>query len=337
MQHCEIVFPARSQFELLQVELPARLGTNEVRGQTVCTLVSPGTELAWAEGGDFPIRPGYGAIFRADEIGAKVADIEPGTLLFCMGPHRSFQQVEARFTIAVPAGMEPETAVLARLAGVSMTTLMTTAARPGDRVVICGAGPVGFLAAQLFALAGYEVMVAEPDEARRRQVERFGAGRTFAAVPVDDPTIVGTVALVVDCTGNEQAVRDGCAIVRPGGELVLIGVPWRRRTDISAHEILDLVFKNYVVLRSGWEWELPIQTRNFKWEELLTGYNNSPQSIFSGFRKALGWLGAGRIAADGLTEKVDPRDAPSVYRDLQERRKSGLFVVFDWSVLTREG
>ncbi len=45
MQHCEIVFPARSQFELLRVELPAR-GTNEVRGQTVCTLVSPGTELA---------------------------------------------------------------------------------------------------------------------------------------------------------------------------------------------------------------------------------------------------------------------------------------------------
>jgi threonine dehydrogenase-like Zn-dependent dehydrogenase len=330
----EIVFPAESQFELQPFGALGRLGALEVRGPTVCTLVSPGTELAWSQGDHFPIRPGYAAVFRANEIGSEVIGIEPGALLFCMGPHRSFQQVDARLAIPLPPGLEPETAVLARLVGVPMTTLMTTTARPGDRVIVCGAGPVGFLAAQLFALAGYEVMVVESDPLRRRNVEGHGASPTFASIPIDDPSIVGTVALVVDCTGDEQMVLDGCAVVRQRGEVVLVGVPWQRKTDISAHAILDLVFHNYVVLRSGWEWELPIHSLAFKWEELLEGYNNSPQSIFSGFRKALAWLATGRISIAGLSVKVDPRDLEKVYRDLRERRTTSLFVVFDWSLLS---
>jgi threonine dehydrogenase-like Zn-dependent dehydrogenase len=333
MKHYEIVFPARLRFDLQPCEVPEALGPNEVRGPTICSLISPGTELAWATGETFPIRPGYASVFRVDEVGRQVTGIDTGTVLFCMGPHRSYQQVEARFTVPVPTNMAPERALLARLMGVSMTTLMTTAARPGDRVLVCGAGPVGFLAAHLFALAGYDIMVVEPDEARRRQVERSGLSRTFARVPVDNRDIVGTVALVVDCSGHEQSVLDGCAVVRQHGEVVLIGVPWRRQTDIYAHAILDRVFHNFVVLRSGWEWELPLHAVGFKWEDLLGGYNNSTQSVFSGFRKALGWLGAGRIPADGLSVNVDPRDPQSVYRDLQGRRSNWLFVVFDWSLL----
>jgi threonine dehydrogenase-like Zn-dependent dehydrogenase len=332
MTHAEIVFPAKSRFELRPVGLPDRLGPREVRGPTVCTLISPGTELAWASGEDFPIRPGYAAVFRADEIGSEVEGIQPETLLFCMGPHRSFQHVDARLTIRVPAGMEPEMAVLARLVGVPMTTLMTTTAKPGDRVIVAGAGPVGFLAAQLFAMTGYQVMVVESDAARRGNVERLGLGPTFASMPIDNAEIVGTVALVMDCTGHEQMAFDGCGVVRIRGEVVLIGTPWARKTDIYAHAILERVFSNYAVLRSGWEWELPLHSVTFKREELLAGYNNSPQSIFSGFRKALKWLAAGQFSVEGLTLKVDPRDVETVYRDLQERRTQALFVLFDWSM-----
>lgn len=52
---------------------------------------------------------------------------------------------------------------------------------------------------------------------------------------------------------------------------------------------------DYVTLRSGWEWELPIHNRIFLWEELLEGYNNAPHSIFGGFSRALEWLAEGRI------------------------------------------
>ncbi len=334
MNPLEIVFPAKGRFETQSIDLPTALGPLEVRGPTLCSLISPGTELAWANGDSFPIRPGYAAVFRAEEIGPEVKDVKPGDLLLCMGPHRSYQQVLAQHTALVPQDLTPQEALLARLMGVSFTTLMTTAARPGDRVMVSGAGPVGFLAAQQFAIAGYEVFVVEPDESRREQARRSGIRHVFAQMPVDDPAIAGTLALVIDCSGHEQSVLNGCAVVRPHGEVVLIGVPWRRNTELYAHALLDLVFRKFVRLRSGWEWELPLVAKAFKWEELLEGYNNSPHGIVDGYRTALQWLAEDRVKVDeALSVAVDPRDAHQVYRDLMERKTQALFVSFDWSRL----
>lgn len=326
----EIVFPARNTFELAEYDDPP-LARDEVRGPTLCTLVSQGTELAWAAGDAFPIRPGYAAVFRVEEIGPDVTGISKGDLRFCMGHHRSTQQYPARFTLPVPPGMAPETAVLARLMGVSMTTLMTTKARPGDRVIVAGAGPVGLLAAQNFRLGGYEVAVVEPDATRRAQAAEAGVAATFAAMPLDDPALARKVALVVDCSGHESAVLDACRIVHQGGEVVLVGVPWKKFTDIAAHDILREVFFGYVHLRSGWEWEIPILSRGFVWEELLEGYNNAPQSIFSGFEKALRWLESGQVNVSRLVT-VRPAGEPAIlYPKIASRKIVEPLIVLDWS------
>lgn len=321
MKHCAISIISKEQARLVDVAAPGKLGANEVRGRTVCTLISPGTELAWNyTGTTFPSFPGYAAVFAATEIGAEVKGVSEGDLLFCMCGHRSFQQVEARAARKVPKDLPSEKAVLARLMGVSLTTLMTTTARPGDRVLITGAGPVGFLAAQMFALSGYDVLVAEPDDLRRRQVVQSGIREVFAEVPVADAGLAGTVALVVECSGHEQAVLEACRVVRKRGEVVLVGVPWRRQTESYAHELLSLVFHKYVVLRSGWEWELPHHAADF-----------SPHSIHTGFDTALRWLADGRIRTDGLIARADPQNAQRAYQDLLHRRAEGLFTVFDWT------
>lgn len=320
MRHCAVSITAKERAELVEVAAPEALGPDEVRGPTHCTLVSPGTELAYNyTGASFPSFPGYAATFIVEELGAEVEGISKGDRCFCMGPHRSFQQVEASAARLVPKGLPAEKAVLARLMGVSMTSLMTTKARPGDRVMITGAGPVGFLAARMFALGGYEVMVVEPDDARRQIVERSGMRNVFRKIPCEDASIAGSVALVVECSGHEQAVLDACRAIRKRGELVLVGVPWRRQTDACAHELLSLVFHKYIVLRSGWEWELPRHSEDF-----------NPHSIHSGFDTALRWLADGRINADNLISIASPRDAQSVYQGLLHRKTNGLFSVFDW-------
>jgi threonine dehydrogenase-like Zn-dependent dehydrogenase len=212
-----------------------------------------------------------------------------------------------------------------------MTTLMTTTARPGDVVVITGAGPVGFLAAQLFRLSGYDVSVVDPDPLRRRQVQSAGIEQVFASMPFENPRLAGKAALVVDCSGHEGAVLDGCRIARPHGEVVLVGVPWQRLTDLHAHDVIHAVFNNFVHLRSGWEWEVPILSRDFKWEELLEGYNNQPQSIFSGFAKILAWLADGRIETGGLIRAISPVNPGAAYEALKARKFEEPFVVFDWT------
>jgi threonine dehydrogenase-like Zn-dependent dehydrogenase len=325
-----IVFSAKNRAEIEQLEL-SPLGDNEVRGSTIVTLISPGTEFAWLSGDSFPLRPGYAAVFEAQEIGASVTGVAIGDHLFCMGPHRSVQQLDFRYVLKVPDNLAPEIAVLARLAGVSMTTLMSTKARPGDVVVVTGAGPVGLLASQLFQLSGYEVAVVDPDPIRRRQVLGAGIKQVYPAMPFDDPRIAGQAALVVDCSGHEGAVLDGCRIARPHGEVVLVGVPWRRLTDLHAHDVLHAVFNNFVHLRSGWEWEVPILSKSFKWEELLEGYNNQPQSVFSGFAKILHWLADGRICTEGLVRAVSPTDPSSIYADLKARKFDEPFVSIHWN------
>ncbi len=316
----EIVFTAKGKAELVDCERPSEpLGPKEVEGRTLATVVSAGTELAIYAGDSFPKRPGYAAVFEAESVGAEVTGVKPGDVLLCMGPHRSFQRGEVGGLLPVPLGLAPEHAAFARLMGVSMTTLVTTAARPPARVIVTGLGPVGHLAAQIFQASGYEVTACEPVALRRELASRVGIADVREAVPLDDPALADNVALVVECSGHEQAVLDGCRIVRKGGEVVLVGVPWHRRTDITAHEILHAVFHRYVVLRSGWEWEIPFPARDF-----------ARGSIFGNIAGALRWLAEGRVRVDGLYAELAPGEAQDVYRRLAEGRFEKLAAVLDW-------
>lgn len=326
----EIIFPAKMQFAFQEYE-DESLKQGEIRGRTLTTLVSQGTEIGWAQGDKFPIRPGYAAVFQVEEIGPGVKGVELGEHRFCMGYHRSTQLHSAADTLPVPKGMPAEHAVLARLMGVSMTTLMTTSARPGDRVIISGAGPVGFLAAHLFRIGGYRVTVVDPDAPRRAQMATTGITDCYERIPLTDTAFLGQVALVVDCSGHEAAVLDACNIVRKNGEVVLVGVPWRKLSDVTAHELLRSVFFNFVNLRSGWEWQIPIHARGFVWEELLQGYNNAPHSTFTGFQHALRWLDEGKIPLKGLIHLAVPSCPETLYTDIMSRKIVEPFIAMNWT------
>jgi threonine dehydrogenase-like Zn-dependent dehydrogenase len=241
-----------------------------------------------------------------------------------MGPHRSYQRMAQEQVVRVPEGLDPAAAVFARLMSVSMSTLATTAARPPGKVLVTGLGLVGHLASQIFAACGYEVTACDPSTARREIGRRAGIRRVLPAVPVEDPTYVGQVELVVECSGHEQAAVDGCRIVRKRGEVVLVGAPWQRRTELTAHELLHLVFHRYVVLRSGWEWELPLQATEFR-----------RGSIFGNLEAALRWLADGRVRVDHLATMLPPSQAQPAYQDLLHQRSERLSVVFDWTSVRR--
>ena len=131
-----VTITAKETAELLPLERPqSSVGPDEVAGKTLVTLISAGTELASAYlGENFPATPGYAAVFQVEEVGENVQAIQPGDLAFCMGNHRSYYRVKADQLLLVPEGLPPEVAVFARMMGVSMTTLTTTAAK-GDLFV----------------------------------------------------------------------------------------------------------------------------------------------------------------------------------------------------------
>lgn len=318
-----VAFTAVEQAQL--VELPpdtTPLGDEEVFGRTLASLTSPGTELnAQYLGAKFPAYPGYACVFEVQHVGAKVTTVAQGDRVFATGPHRSHQRHAAARVVKIPQGLDPRVAVFARLMGVSMSTLTTTTARPPANVLVTGLGPVGNLAAQIFQASGYNVIAADPVESRRQLAATMGLRNVVPAIAPTDP-LARKIALHAECSGHEQAVLDGLKLVAKRGEVVMIGVPWKKRTDLSAFDILHAVFHRYAVLRSGWEWELPIEATEFR-----------NGSILANFDAAMRWLADGRVSTQGLFLAVPPLDPQPIYQGLLHQSLSHPAAVFDWASL----
>lgn len=315
-----IACTAKQKAELVDFPDPEDpIPADHIRGRTLVSLTSPGTELNWNFlGTRFPTHPGYAAVIEVTEVGPKVDDIGPGEAVFCAASHGQFHQLPAGFAVKVPDGLTPEKAVFARLMGVSMSTLNTAAAHPPSRVLVTGLGPVGFLAAQVFHRCGYQVTAADPVESRRLLAERCGIPDVRASV-ADADDLKGKVGLHVECAGHEQAVLDGCRLMRKQGEVVLVGVPWKRRADLQSFDILHAVFHNYVHLRSGWEWEIP---------GLPT--DHCLHSIRENYSAALQWLAEGSVSVEGLGQTYSPADCQMVYDGLLDQTLPTPSAIFDW-------
>ncbi|MCG3150734.1 MAG: L-threonine 3-dehydrogenase [Verrucomicrobiae bacterium] len=313
-----MAFTGPRRAELLDwPDLPAQLQPRELDGRTLVSLTSPGTELnGFIAERKEPGLSGYATVFEVERVGADVANIKPGDRVFHMGKHVSRQRCEPGGCVPLPAGLAPELAVFARLMCVSWTTFQNTTARPPDRVLVTGLGIIGNLAAQVFQAGGYRVTAVDPAEDRRQLARTTGLCDVRAAVPAD----ITDFGLAVECSGHEQAVLDCCKAVRKRGEVALVGVPWRKRTDLAAFDILHAVFHRYVVLRSGWEWEAPwLQT------EFRVG------SILGNLAGAVDWLAQGRINVAGLYRTASPSEAQSVWDDLLAQRGGYLAAVFKWA------
>lgn len=318
-----ITAPRRAElqeFDEAETPLPA----DGIEGIALASAISPGTEIGWAFAGHQPERlpnhPGYALAMRLTAVGAE-SGFAVGDVVFCRANHRSRVRCRATDAWRIPEGLAPADAVIARLAGVSWSTLTTTDARPPDRVAVVGLGIVGNLAAQIFAAAGYRVLACDPVAGRRALLDGLGI-ETRERLPLDDKAWAERTSLVVDCSGHEGAVLDACKFVRKGGEVALVGVPWAKRTDIPAFDLLHAVFHKYVQLRSGWEWEVPGEASDFR-----------SGSIRANTDAALQWLRDGRLRTRGLYKLVDPRDAEKAYLELMGQGGGPLTAVYDWSLL----
>lgn len=108
--------------------------------------------------------------------------------------------------------------------------------RPGDRVVLIGAGKLGMLAAQVLRLTGADLSVI----VRRASQADILATWGIHAAPRDQ-VAGGQTDIVVDCTGNAQGFADALELVRPRGTVVLkstyAGLPQADLTRIAVDEI----------------------------------------------------------------------------------------------------
>lgn len=110
--------------------------------------------------------------------------------------------------------------------GVAIHALDLARLSLGARVGVFGCGPIGLLLIQLARLAGAEeIFAAEPLPHRLEAAQDLGAKRWEAGQEVD---------VAFEAAGEDEAVADALAAIRPGGRVVLIGIPLNDRTAFPA-------------------------------------------------------------------------------------------------------
>ncbi|MGE2723533.1 NAD(P)-dependent alcohol dehydrogenase [Mycolicibacterium pulveris] len=131
--------------------------------------------------------------------------------------------IGADFAHPVPDTVSDDAAALCEPLSVGIAAIRKAGVDARSRVLIAGAGPIGLVVTQLASAYGAtEIVVSDPDPARREQATRFGASAVL------DPTVeqVGSqpVDAFIDASGAQSAVIDGIRAVRPAGRVVLVGL-----------------------------------------------------------------------------------------------------------------
>jgi L-iditol 2-dehydrogenase len=154
------------------------------------------------------------------------------------GALREFVAWPDRFLHPLPDGATDAEGAMLEPLGVALYALDLARPRVGGDVVVVGCGPIGLFIVQLARLAGADVVVAVDPLAHRREAAlRLGADHACAGL--DDQSALGELIgsgaeVVYEVSGSAAAVRTALAAARPGGRVVLVGIPDDDRTAFPA-------------------------------------------------------------------------------------------------------
>jgi L-iditol 2-dehydrogenase len=126
----------------------------------------------------------------------------------------------------LPEALSQADGVMLEPLGVAIHAVDLAHLRPGMRVGVFGCGPIGLLVIQMAQLAGANrVFVTEPLQHRLEAAHKLGALDWLPGQPVD---------VAFEVAGNNDAVETAFAAVKPGGKVILAGIPADDRTCFTA-------------------------------------------------------------------------------------------------------
>jgi 2-desacetyl-2-hydroxyethyl bacteriochlorophyllide A dehydrogenase len=224
------------------------------------------------------------------------------------GAFATYKRAKASELLARPEELEPRAAALAEPLAVALHALHQGAVRPGHRVLVLGAGPIGALALAAMAAIGVEDRrCVEPSPLRRDLARAVGATTVLEPADLEVPSIAepqrivdGAVDVVLECSGKASAMEAGLAQLVRAGTLVLVGAGIEPpRFDPNR------ILLNELVVTGAYTYD------------------------HDGFARALELLGSGQLPVDDLLEPgvVALEDLLPAMRDLAAGRLAGKVLV----------
>jgi L-iditol 2-dehydrogenase len=146
------------------------------------------------------------------------------------GALRSLLAWPAALAHPLPDGVADAEAPLLEPLGVALHALDLGHAQAGTTAGVFGCGPVGLLLVQALRAAGAATVVAS-DVLPHRLEAAAGLGATPSA---DEPVAGLGLDVAFEAAGEDAALDDAIAAVRPGGRVVVVGIPTGDRSSFNA-------------------------------------------------------------------------------------------------------
>ena len=173
------------------------------------------------------------------------------------GALREYAVMPRRNLMQMPDGMSFGDAAFVEPLAVLLHSYELADLRMGEAVAVMGTGPIGLIAVALAKLAGASVIVAaDRIEHRLERARKLGAD---VAVNVDKDSPVDAVMdltgcgahVVIDGAGKSESINSAIACLRPGGRLVIVGIPSEPAIPVNLWTALDREARIHVQKRSN--------------------------------------------------------------------------------------
>jgi 2-desacetyl-2-hydroxyethyl bacteriochlorophyllide A dehydrogenase len=189
---------------------------------------------------------------------------------------------DASMLFALPDAVDDRTATQVEPLAVAIRAVAKPGLDPEEPVAVLGGGPVGLLTSLVLRERGFERFVlVSRNPARAERAEALG----LPTVPLDEVEngglegAIGEPAAVFECAGTPPAAQLAVALVRPLGQVILVGI---------ALEPLDLSAPSLVLKEAEIRGALSYRRADFA--------------------EAIEMLAAGAIPADELITRTAPLD-----------------------------
>ena len=141
--------------------------------------------------------------------------------------------------VPLPDSLSNEQGALLEPLGVALHAIDLAGPMDGASLGVIGCGPIGLLLmAALRDLGVGRIVATDPLPHRREAAVTFGATHSVPAPDdeedlADDP-LVDTLDVVFETAGSDAALHRALSAARPGGRVVLVGIPDGDRTSFVA-------------------------------------------------------------------------------------------------------
>ena len=150
----------------------------------------------------------------------------------------------------IPDRMSYDEAAISEPLAIGVYAVMQSISMEGARVGILGFGPIGMsVLLPAMAMGAKNIYVTDKIDERLRIAEKSGA--TLTANP-DKEDVVKKISgeapelldVVFECCGQQDAIDNAVDLLKPGGKLMIIGIPefdrWSFPVDKSRHKELNI-------------------------------------------------------------------------------------------------